>query len=322
MPRCARVDAFSIARLLLGVGYLGVAAFLDVRTRRVRDPVWLAMGTTGAAILALQLATAHGSVNAWLLLGSAAILFYAVFFGKPTLDETGIHLRPARILVLAAAAIGFVAALALPVVLSSAGAATSAELDRIAQLASMPVMILVYQGFYQLGLLRGGADAKAMMALALLMPIYPDVSPYPILNLQPNVQQAMRVFFPFSLVVLVDAAILFLAVPLAYLVVNANRGDLELPQALFGTRAALDRLPPHVWLMERIDRRGEHVAVLFPAHRQDESEDVARLKAAGADRVWVQPKVPFIVPLLAGFLLATFVGNLMLGFLTAVLPHA
>jgi hypothetical protein len=28
-----------------------------------------------------------------------------------------------------------------------------------------------------------------------------------------------------------------------------------------------------------------------------------------------------MVPLLAGFLLAFFVGNLMLGFLTAVLPH-
>jgi preflagellin peptidase FlaK len=315
------VDAFAVARFVIGVGFLGVAAFLDVRTRRVRDPLWIAMGTMGLALLAVELAWTNGVMNDWLLLGSAAILFYAVFFGRPLLDEDRIHLRPFRILILAAAAIGFLAALIIPVLVSTGGAGGNGELARIARLASMPIMILLYQGFYQLGLLRGGADAKAMMALTLLVPAYPDASPYPLLTMQPNVLQAMQVFFPYSLVVLVNAAILFLAVPLAYLILNAIRGDLDFPQALFGTRAPIDRLPPHVWLMERVDRHGERVAVLFPAHREDESGEVAKLKAAGATRVWVQPKVPFLVPLFIGFLLAFFAGNLMLAFLTALLPH-
>ncbi len=313
------MDAFAAARLVLGAGFLAAAAFLDVRTRRVRDLLWVALGTVGLGTVTIELLVNVSVVNHWLLVGSAAILFYAVFYGKPIRDEDGVHLRPIRILILAAAAAGFVGGVLLPV--PGFFVTCCVRFLSIEGLASVPVLIVVYQLFYQLGLLRGGADAKAMMALTLLVPLYPDASPFPLLAIPASVQSTMQVLFPFSLTVLVNAAILFLAVPLAYLVVNAARGEVELPQALFGTKATLDLLPPHVWLMERVNHRGERVAVLFPAHRQDESKEIAKLKAAGADRVWVQPKVPFMAPLLIGFLLAFSVGNLMLGFLTAVLPH-
>ena len=313
------MDAFAVARLVAGAGFLAVAATLDVRSRRVRDPLWIAMGTAGLALLAVELAWTGAVVNDWLLWGSAAILFYAVFYGKPILDEDRVHLRPLRILILAAAVAGFLAALLLPTLASTAGG--TGGLAPGMRLASMPIMVLVYQGFYQVGLLRGGADAKAMIALTLLVPQYPDVAPFPLLGLQPNVLQAMEVFFPFSLIVLVNAAILFLVVPIAYVLVNGIRGDLEFPQALFGTKAEIGALPKHVWLMERVDKHGERIAVLFPSRGKDESEEIAKLKAVGATRVWVQPKVPFLVPLFVGFLLSAFVGNLMLGFLTAILPH-
>ncbi len=313
------MDAFAVARLVAGAGFLAVAATLDVRTRRVRDALWIGMGTVGLAILAIELTWTSAVVNSWLLLGSATVLFYAVFYGKPILDEDQIRLRPLRVLIFAAAAAGFLAALLLPTLVSTAGG--SGGLAPSTRLVSMPIMVLVYQGFYQLGLLRGGADAKAMIALTLLVPQYPDATPFPILGLQPNILQAMEAVFPFSLVALVNAAVLFLAVPIAYLVVNASRGDLEFPQALFGTKAPINALPVHAWLMERVDRDGERVAVLFPSRGKDESEEVRKLEAAGATRVWVQPKVPFLVPLFLGFLLAFFAGNLMLGFLTALLPR-
>jgi len=314
------VDAFAVARLVIGAGFLCAAAFLDIRTRRVRDPWWVGLGTAGLLILALDILSTQGALNHWLLLGSAAILFYAVFYGKPLLDEDGVHLRPIRILVLAAAALGFLGGLLLPIPVYL-GLQSGTRAIPLAQLIAVSVLLLVYQGFYQLGLLRGGADAKALMALTLLVPYYPDAAPFPLLSLPVSVSTTMANLFPFSLTVFVNAAILFLVVPIAYLIVNLARGDFEWPQAFFGTKASLNHMPPHVWLMERVDRRGERVAVLFPAHRADESEEIAKLKAAGADRVWVQPKVPFMVPLLIGFLLAFFVGNVMLGFLTAVLPH-
>jgi preflagellin peptidase FlaK len=322
------VDAFALARLVVGAAFLAAAAALDLRTRRVQDPLWITLGTVGIIVLAIDIANSYGALTStaaarqWLILASAAILFYAVFFGKPILDEDGVRLRPLRVLTLAAAAAAFFAGVLLPDPLAGMFLPAGARILSVIGLATVPILILVYQGLFQLGLLRGGADAKAMITLALLIPLYPDASPFPLLAEPANVRGTMELLFPFSLTVLVDAAILFLAVPLAYFVINAVRSELEMPQAFFGTKASLDRLPPHVWLMERVDRRGERIAVLFPARRQDESEDIAKLRAAGADRVWVQPKVPFMVPLLAGFLLAFFAGNLMLAFLTAILPHA
>ena len=322
------MDALALSRLALGAAFLTVAAALDVRTRRVRDRLWVALGTAALIVLGVDIATSYAAsssnavVTLWLLLASAAILFYAVFYGKPILDEDGIHLRPLRLLVLGAAAAAFFAGVLLPNPVDPHYPAAEARVIPILELATAPVLILVYQGFYQLGLLRGGADAKAMIALALLVPLYPNAAPFPILAVPANVQGPMQILFPFSLTVLVNAAVLFLAVPVAFLLVNAVRGETEFPQAFFGTKASLDRLPAHAWLMERVDRHGERVAVLFPSHREDETEEIAKLRAAGADRVWVQPKVPFMAPLLVGFLLAFFVGNLMLAFLTAVLPHA
>ncbi len=323
------MDAFAVARLLVGGGFLLVAAVLDVRTRRVRDRVWIALGTAGLGLLVLNLALWDASIffwvpNDWLMVLSGAILFYAVFFGKPILDEDGVHLRPVRLLVLGVAAVAFFLSLYLPIPVIFRPiilAPSPAPEVPMAALASIPVLLLAYQGLYQLGLLRGGADTKALMALTLLVPAYPDLSPFPLLQLPSLTRNTLQGLFPFSLVVLVNAAILFLLVPVAYLILNTARGDLELPQALFGTKAPLDHLPPHVWLMEHVDRSGERVAVLFPSRAKDESEEIAKLRAAGADRVWVQPKVPFMVPLLIGFVLSFLVGNVMLGFLTAVLPH-
>lgn len=320
------MDAFSIARLATGGGFLAAAALFDLRTRHVRDPLWIALGSIGLGLLALQLLVMGAYLNAWLLVVSAAILFYAVFYGRPLLEEDGFHPRPLRILVLAAALAAFLAALLLPYPVIAISAAQqispfpSGAVDPFVELISMPILIVVYQGLYQVGLIRGGADAKGMIALTLLVPVYPDASPFPLLSPPATVLRAMQVAFPFSLVAFVNAAILFLVVPIGYLIVNVIRGDLEWPQAFFGTKASLDSLPTHSWLMERVDAQGERVLVLFPSHRRDEAAEAAKLRAAGADRVWVQPKVPFLVPLLFGFLLAFLVGNLMLAFLAAVLP--
>ena len=310
------MDAFAAARLAVGAGFLAYAAASDVRTRRVHDPVWIALGTIGLVLLAVEIATSYWWVNDWLYLFSAAILFYAVFYGSPLLDEDGVHLRPARL--------GLFALAALLVLASAWWAFGPGNGDTTAylRLLTMPAMVLVYQGFYQVGLLRGGADAKALIALTLLVPLYPDVSPLPVIRGPPALATAMQGLFPFSLVVLVDAAVLMLAVPLAYLVVNVARREFEWPVGFLGTKVPIDAIPRHAWLMERIDAHGERYAVLFPSRDKDESGEIAKLRAAGATRVWVETKIPFVLLLFLGFLLAFGVGNLVLGFLTAVLPPA
>lgn len=309
------MDAFAAARFAIGTGFLAVAAAEDVRSRRVRDPLWVVLGTVGLALLVVELAMDSAGLDRYGLVAAAAILFYAIFYGKPLLEEDGLHLRPARLGLFGLSAV-LVAGSGL-----LAGNAGGSEAQAWTALLVLPIMVLVYQGFYQVGLLHGGADTKGLIALAILVPLYPNADPFPLLSMDPRVQGPIQTLFPFSLAVLVNAAVLFLAVPLAYVLLNAVRGDLEFPQALFGTRADLRALPPHVWLMERIDRRGERVLVLFPRRGRDQKEEVDKLQAAGVTRAWVQPQVPFLVPLLGGFLLAFFVGNVLLGFLVAVMPR-
>jgi preflagellin peptidase FlaK len=67
--------------------------------------------------------------------------------------------------------------------------------------------------------------------------------------------------------------------------------------------------------MEKIREDGEHVLVLYPKRGPPLTEDLARLRAAGVDRVWVTPQTPFMVPLFGGFILAFVVGNLLIGIL-------
>lgn len=316
MARCARVDAFAAARLAVGAGFLAFAATSDIRTRRVHDPVWIALGTIGLAVLLLELGLDSEGLGPYALVAVTAILFYAIFYGAPILDEGGVHLRPARL--------GLFVLAALLVLVSAWWTFGEGHGDTTGyiRLLTMPAMILVYEGFYQVGLLRGGADAKALIALTLLVPLYPDVSPLPVVQPSPAVASAMQTVFPFSLVVLVDAAVLMLVVPLAYFVVNVTRREFEWPVGFLGTKVPIDAVPRHAWVMERIDEHGERYAVLFPSREKDESAEIAKLRAAGRKRIWVETKVPFVLFLFLGFLLAVVVGNLVLGFLLAVLPPA
>lgn len=314
--RCAAVDPFSAVRLASGAAFLIAAAGMDVRARRVPNSVWVLLGTLGLGLAVVDLATSPASAEYYVVLASTAALFYALFFGEPLFGEDGFHLRPLRIGLLGLAVAGLAGAAGNVV------ASGSTDLVPFLEFLTMPVMVLAYQGMYHVRLLHGGADAKALIALTVLVPTYPDLAPAiaPFV-VDRRIDAAMRLWFPFSFVVLVNAMLLFLAIPLGYLLLNAVRGDLRFPMAFLGRRADLDDLPPHVWLMERIDDRGEHVVVLFPRRGRDRESELDRLRRAGIRRAWVQPQIPFMVPLLGGFLLAFLVGNLLLGFLSLLGPR-
>jgi preflagellin peptidase FlaK len=276
--------------------------------------LWIAIGTFGLLLICAQatLDSMSGTLvvpppEVLAIAGCSAILFYAIFFGTPLFGEEGFYFRPLR-------AITFLAAAALFFFPAGSYLSSGRTVPRaVVELYSVPVMILVYQGFYLARIITGGADAKGLIALTLLVPTYPDARPFPILAPNQAVQDLLRIAFPFSLVIYGDAAILFLAVPLVQFLRNVTHGDVGLPQAFLGYRVPIQRIPQKSWLMERINDRGEHILVLFPKRGGDRSEDLARLRAAGVERVWVMPQIPFMVPLLGGFWLAFFVGNMLLG---------
>src|SRR2546428_10597050 len=196
----------------------------------------------------------------------------------------------------------------------------AASLTTFVRYLTVPVMMLVFRGMYEIHLLKGGADAKALIVIAAFVPRYPDLSPFPLLVLDSPLRGTLEVLFPFSLLVLLDAALLFAILPLAFLAYNATRGDLQLPMALVGYKVPLNRVPKYVWFMDRI-KDGERVTVYFPAKHQDRAKIMEDLRRAGLKEAWVTPQLPFMVPLAIGYVLAFVVGNPLMALLQVLLPH-
>jgi hypothetical protein len=66
----------------------------------------------------------------------------------------------------------------------------------------------------------------------------------------------------------------------------------------------------HVWLMENMED-GQRRLHTRPRRNEDLDKEVELLKAAGATRVWVTPKIPFIIPMTASLIFTATVGNLL-----------
>jgi preflagellin peptidase FlaK len=190
-------------------------------------------------------------------------------------------------------------------------------MNLLLRLLTIPVMIVVAHVFFQTGLLKGGADAKALMSLAVLAPFYPEFLGFPLIELGSQAGTLMEIFFPFSLVILMNAAILTVFAPLAFLIINARKGNLEFPQCLFGYKASLNDFPKFAWLMERV-RNGRVVVGVFPKRRGDREEQIQALRSLDRTEAWATPQLPFMVPMLLGLLISFFIGNLVLGLVLAI----
>lgn len=163
------------------------------------------------------------------------------------------------------------------------------------------VMSLVLTVPLAFGLLfagMGGADAKALLAIALMAPLFPHMDG---VNLP---LWTAPVALPFPLIVFINALLLFLAIPVAFLMLNAMRGDLAFPACLLGYRMrASDVGDRFVWPMERI-QDGRRVRTILPQKDVDPT-------VFGDVEIWVTPKVPFLVPLTAGYLLSFILGDII-----------
>jgi len=297
----------SIIRFAVGLAFLGYASASDLRTRRVSDWVWIAMGGIALVVLEVELLVESASWQHQLLIVPIAIIFFAVFFGEEMWTEEGFRIKPVRI------AFYVLALLVFLLTAYSFWQATGPDSDSYWAHVSMPALIVIAHVFYQLGVLRGGADAKAFMSIAILVPSYPSIGAgFPIVTLPSQIQGFVNLAFPFAIVVLLDAALLLVLLPLVLVVFNASRHDAKGIVSFFGYRADIEKLPRFAWLMDRIEN-GEHVQVLLPKKRENRAEQVRLLKEKGFERVWVTPQIPFLVPMTAGFVAALVVGNFALG---------
>jgi len=288
------MEELTWARIVLAVAVMAAASISDWRSRTASDLHWYAMGLGGSLLFAAQLV---GEEAPWTYLACLALItlvFVDLLRDRRGILEDGVNVLPLVLYVLTFVAYGYLS-------LEHFGE------DRYWTMITIPLLIVFFFIMYQLDVIKGGADAKALIALSLAFPLYPELAGLPMLELN---DPAALTILPFPVLVLFNGAILTLLVPVGMLLVNLVRRDLRFPLMLFGTRMGIEEAKKkHVWPMERV-ADGEVRTVLFP--RSDDEADWDALKLAGVDRPWVTPKVPFLIPLTLAVPFSLLVGNLLL----------
>lgn len=318
--------ALDAARLLAAVVALAVASMTDLRTRKVPNALWYIAASVGTALLVADLAlTGEGPWAVALALPVAAFFAVVVTGGElwPVMPEDEpdptreLTRDEARVYVADLVASAALITVSLAVMWLARGKLD--DTDVLWGVAGSVAIIVLALVFYAARLLHGGGDAKALMTLAVLFPTAPLGGTLPLLAMP----EGAELLFPFSLTVLIDAAIIVVFLPVGFLALSASRGPMKLPEALFGYPVPHDAVDTaRVWLLHEADEAGELRRALWPRRSKEADQARARalevLRSRGETRVYVSPKLPLMVPMLAGLLVAAVVGNLVLGFVWAL----
>jgi archaeal preflagellin peptidase FlaK len=172
----------------------------------------------------------------------------------------------------------------------------------------------------------GGADAKSLIAIAILFPYYPVIylAGSALLPLSAGVRSPI-----FAFTVLGNAVVLTLVVPIYVLLRNlVTVPGKELKSNLIGSFTG--------YLMPLEGLRGKHVRLMHVYNenngvvnkklvfggREAEPKVIDRLlrwkeKGLIPEKVWVTPKLPFLIPITIGFLAAVIYGDILMQVVSA-----
>jgi len=165
------------------------------------------------------------------------------------------------------------------------------------------IVIVLSYTFY---LIRayGGADAKAIMCLAIIFPFYPTFNGFPLLNQG----------FSFAFSTLANSVIAAPLLMIFMFVRNLMREGLRglrgnILYYFTGYKAEVKNLPKFPILLEFINEYGEFKRVRR-AVEPDESM-LERLRKSDVEKVWVTPSLPFLIFLTIGYIVAFIFGDLL-----------
>jgi len=238
------------------------ASVHDVRTREVPDMHWIVIGMTGAAAAIAAMSSDVTTERIMVCVGSAMILFDILYEREWPAHLTALFYGTMAMMF----AIPLMTALGDPFVKAS---------------MTVPACFVLFLALFFGGVIKGGADAKCMIVLAMMFPVYPEMFGFPVIG----IPDAVSVFVPFAPAVLFHASLFSAIAFIPVIARNAIRGDTKFPNMFIGCRMDAERVEnSHVWPM-----------------RGCATEDDGK--------VWAVPQIPFIVPITAAVLFVAFVGN-------------
>lgn len=288
-------ESINALRLALSLSILAYASFLDVKTRKVPNIYWIGLGVAGLGLILAQLYVDEMPIEYLLVFIPILAILADVYLGSD--EET----TKTKLITLGKYALALGSILVLAYQYGSD--------DYFQHLLAVPIIMLFIVVMYMLDIVRGGADAKALLSLSILFPFYPVFGTLPLVH---GDTSAADTLLPFSFSILFNAAIIVALTPLAYLARNLSRKEFAFPFGLLGYKLdTIEIARKHVWLMESIVD-GKLVTHARPRRHEDLKADIELLASSGYKRVWVTPKIPFIVPMLVSLILTTIVGNVLL----------
>ena len=179
--------------------------------------------------------------------------------------------------------------------------------ENIYYLIFIPIMIGLLYLLFQMRIIFGGADAKALMAIAILVPIEPAIAEFPINK---------GSFMPFSWSIFQNSLLIFLLIPISLFVYNIFKGNIQVPHAFLGYKSDIKRARnKFVWPLEKIVN-GKRKFAYMPKEF-DAAEEFDKFEKKGIIEIWVTPKIPFMIPLLIGFISAFIFGDILFYFINS-----
>ena len=182
---------------------------------------------------------------------------------------------------------------------------------------------------FQLGVF-GGADAKSLIVLSIIFPVYPDFiifnSGFPIHDPLPF----FRDFFAFG--IFENAVLLTIVVPLCLAFYNLSKMGFHIDKPLYafiGYKTRISELSDkqHIKLIEGFENIDNRIKFYFKRGGTELDEKVINeLKIASEkgfikDDVWVTPGLPFMIPITLGFFVTAFYGDLITELTKYILFH-
>lgn len=290
---------WALITLLVG---MAAAGLWDLLKREVPDELWILLSLLGVVLTILNATPPWSIVGLalWVVVGAYGIQHF-IPWAEFRWARAG---RRARLL-----EGGLAAGVVIAVAVTAAWAGLGARGVPFEVIAAL-VVVLVAQGLFFLGVLPGGADAKALISMGLVLPIYSSSW----LLVSPSTALALSIL-PFPLNALVNASVLTLAVPVVIGIRNWRADGSDRPRRFTTYLLPVEELPRRfVWVEEPTlsqwdESRDEETTEADVARRQAQA---ALLRGRGRSQVRVSPQVPMVFFLALGALVTVLLGNLVL----------